>query len=158
MECLGVEAARLLNLDHVLYRHALRMCRSHLRRSILPLLNPFGETLNLLLLLLIVLLLLYEILLLALHKGSVVSGIALDVVIFNLISYICNLVKEHSIMRYNHNRPVIRLKVSLQPFDCRHIKMVRRLVKKHDIRSCKKELNKSHLSLLSSRKASYRSF
>ena len=98
MERLGVKTSRLLNLYHVLYSHLLRVGCRHLRRRVLPLLNPFRETLDFLLLLLIVLLLLYEVLLLAFHKSSIVSGVALYPVVLNLIGHIRNLVEKHSVV------------------------------------------------------------
>ncbi len=88
----GVKVSWLLDFYHMLNRHPLRTRGSHLCRRIFPLFNPVGEALDFLLLFLVVLLLLEQIFFLALHKRAVIAGIALHLMIFDLVGDIDDLI------------------------------------------------------------------
>lgn len=87
-----VKVSWLLDFYHMLNRHPLRACGSHLCWRIFPLFNPVGETLDLLLLFLVILFLLEQIFFLALHKRTVIADVALHLMIFDLIGHIDDLI------------------------------------------------------------------
>ena len=134
MERLCIKAIRCLNLDHMLNRFLLGMRHRYLRRFIFETVHHALQTGDLLLLRIVILHELAVIFLLALHEVCVISRIARRRTILDLINHINNVIKEHSVMRYNNDSLRITLEITLEPFDRCDIQVVGRLVEKQDIR------------------------
>ena len=72
----------------------------------------------------------------------VIAGISVQCSVFKLIYTSRNCIKKRPVMRHNDNSLWIVYQIILQPLDCFHIKMIRRLVKQQQIRLFKQQLYK----------------
>ena len=79
---------------------------------------------------------------------GVITLVASDVTCIKLDHPVCNAVYEMSVMRNDKNSSAIRIKETLKPFDRLKIQVVRRLVKKDDIRMVNNEPCKTDTHLL----------
>ena len=72
----------------------------------------------------------------------VVAGISVQCSVFKLINCTCNRIKKRPVMGHHNYSIGIVYQIILQPLDCFHIKMIRRLVKQQQIRLFKQQLYK----------------
>ena len=69
--------------------------------------------------------------------------------LIDLHDFCHDLVQEIAVMRDNENCAPVIQKIVLQPFDGIHVKMVRRLVQQHEVRSGEQQLSERNPRLLS---------
>ena len=133
---------RLFYQLHACQHGLARACKRSFFRLMLKFLDKLIIVRNLRLLALVGFALYLQIFKLLLPVLRVVAGISVQTAIFKLINCTCNRIKKCPVMGHHNNSLGIVYQIILQPLDSFHIKMIRRLIKKQQIRLFKQQLYK----------------
>ena len=85
----------------------------------------------------------------------IVSGIQLDLAIVNIGSMCADLIKKITVMGYNDDSIVKVDQKFFEPFDCRKIQMVGRLIEKKNVRIAEQSLCKKNFDFLAAGQVSH---
>ena len=133
---------RLFYQLHACQHGLSRACKRSFLRLMLEFVDKLIIVRNLRLLALVGFALYLQIFKLLLPVLRVVAGISVQTAIFKLINTSRNCIKKRPVMGHNDNSLWIVYQIILQPLDSFHIKMIRRLIKKQQIRLFKQQLYK----------------
>ena len=125
------------------------MRHGNLGRLVLKTVHHALQTGNFLLLRIVILHKLVIIFFFALHEIRVVARIAGSSAVLNLIDHIHYIIQKHPVMGYDNYSLWIIFQIPFQPLDGGNIQVVRRLVKKQNIRLAQEQFDKRNLCLLS---------